>query len=184
MTRVRLLALAAAAFTALSLSPTPAGAHHTDTADPNDTKGRLDIREVRLAHTGRPELTVVTFARWTPAQIWDRGSFFMFLDTQGDERAEYYVLVRSTGKRLEATLWRDRAGAPDVLIKAVASDRTARSVTVRIPLNALTIGGSRTAYFWWVNSTFTGKVCRRTCIDRAPNADAIEQELHGTPPEP
>src|SRR5687768_7142573 len=73
---------------------------HSDIGDPNDTKGVLDVQRVRLDHEGGTEITVITFAEWTPASIWDRGNAYVFLDTEADGAPEYFVLVRSTGPDL------------------------------------------------------------------------------------
>jgi hypothetical protein len=54
------------------------------------------------------------------------------------------------------------------------------NVAVRIPLDPLEIGGFRTVYRWSVVTTFTGRVCRATCIDRIPDEGAFEQPI-GTP---
>ena len=56
------------------------------------------MRRVRLAHRGGTEVTVITFASWSPSAIWDRGNLYVFLDTSGGADAEYFVLVRSTGR--------------------------------------------------------------------------------------
>jgi hypothetical protein len=162
-----------------------ASAHHSDIVDPNDTSGPLDIHEVKLDHTGGTEFTIVTFAHWKPRGIWDHGAFFVLLDTFGDERADYYVLARSTGSGMEASLWRDRKGGRDRFVRKVSSRRKSpESVSMSVPVKSLDFGKSRTSYFWWANSTFTGEKCRRTCIDRAPNDGSIEQWRPGMSPAP
>jgi hypothetical protein len=162
-----------------------ASAHHSDIDDPNDTEGPLDIREVKLDHTDGTEFTIVTFAHWKPRGIWDHGAFFVLLDTFGDERADYYVLARSTGTRMEASLWRDRKGGRDRFVRKVSSRRKSpQSVSVSVPVKSLDFGKSRTSYFWWTNSTFTGEKCRHTCIDRAPDDGSIEQWRPGMKPGP
>ncbi len=161
-----------------------AGAHHSDLVDPGDTEGPLDVHEVRLDHRGRTEFTIVTFAPWKPRGIWDRGAVFVLLDTFGDERADYYVLARSTGTDMQASLWRDRKGGRDLFVRRVAARKGPRSVTVALPVRTLDFGGARTSYFWWANSTFTGVKCRRTCIDRVPDDGSIEQWRPGMSPAP
>jgi hypothetical protein len=107
------------------------------------------------------------------------------LDTLGDDHADYFVLARSTGKGMEASLWRDRARGRDVFVRRVKSRRKSpQSVSVSVPVNSLDFGKARTSYFWWTNSTFTGEKCRRTCIDRAPNDGSIEQWRPGMSPAP
>jgi hypothetical protein len=159
--------------------------HHTDLRDPNDTKGMLDVREVRLDHEGGTELTVLTFATWTAHAIWDQGNAYVFVDTKGDEVAEYFVLVRSTGSTLQGSLWRDRRDRRDVYLRNVAVRRKSpNGVTVAVPIKALGFGRARESYFWWTVTSFTGDTCRRTCIDRAPDRGAVEQWRPGMSPDP
>jgi hypothetical protein len=158
---------------------------HSDVDDPNDTKGLLDVRTVRLDHKGTTEFTVITFSSWTAPVLWDRGNVFVFLDTEAGAPAEYFALVRSVGSDLEASLWRARAGRPDGYVRKIGVRRkSTASVSVSVPIKSLRFGRSRTEYFWWVSSTFTGAVCRRTCIDRAPNDGSVEQWRPGMSPTP
>jgi hypothetical protein len=158
---------------------------HTDLNDPDDTKGPLDIRRVRLDHEGPTEVTVFTFSDWTAQSMWDRGNAYVFLDTIGREPADYFIVVRSTGSKLQASLWRDRRARRDVFLRNVKVRRKAPdSLTVRIPVKKLEFGGQRDAYFWWAVTSFTGRICRRTCLDRAPNEGAVEQWRPGHSPTP
>ena len=162
-----------------------APSYHSDTNDPNDTKGLLDVRKVRLAHQGRTEATVITFANWTPVSIWDRGNVYIFLDTEGGDEPEYFVAVRSTGTALQAALWRDRRDRRDQLLRNVKVRRkSADGVSVRLPVKALEFGRFRESYFWWGMTSFTGDACRRTCLDRAPDDGSIEQWRPGMSPTP
>jgi hypothetical protein len=163
-----------------------AGAHDTDLRDPNDTRGKLDVREVLLGHEpGPPRWTVITFARWSIPEMWDRGYVEVLLDTKGDDRAEYYILVRSNRKKLEGTLWRLVAVGPDPYLGAVAVDRRSlKSVTVEVGLWRLTFGGQRDFYRWWIHTVYTSEICRRTCHDRAPNRNAVLQWRPGMSPSP
>jgi len=158
---------------------------HSDIADPNDTKGVLDVQHVRLDHEGGAEVTVITFAEWTPASIWDRGNAYLFLDTEADAGPEYFVLVRSTGAELQATLWRDRRDRRDVYLRKVAVRRKSPDgVSVALPIKSLDFGPSRDSYFWWATTSFTGRSCRRTCLDRAPDEGSVEQWRPGMSPSP
>ncbi len=158
---------------------------HSDVNDPNDTRGLLDVRTVRLDHEGGTEFTVITFASWTAPTLWDRGNAFVFLDTEGGAAAEYFALVRSLGPELEASLWRARYDRADRFIRKIGVRRkSGEGVSVAVPIKALKFGRSRTAYFWWASTTFTGAVCRRTCIDRIPNDGSVEQWRPGMSPTP
>ena len=150
--------------------------------DTNDTKGMLDVRRVWFEpEAGPPRWTVVTFSPWTEEQSRDRGYVFVYLDTMGDERFDLYALILSNGRRLSGSLWRDPKKGSDVRISGLDVKRDSDlNVAVRIPLGLLDIGGFRTAYRWTVVTTFTGHVCRATCVDRVPDEGVFEQPI-GTP---
>lgn len=175
----------AASIALLAIVASAAPAFHAGVADPNDTRGRLDVRRVRLAHRGGTEVTVITFASWSPSAIWDRGNLYVFLDTSGGPDAEYFVLVRSTGQDLQASLWRDRPDRRDRFLRNVKVRRkTSNGASVRLPIKSLEFGGFRTSYFWWATTTFTSDRCRRTCVDRAPDDGSVEQWRPGMSPTP
>ena len=54
--------LVALTVAAVAIAAIAAPSYHSDTRDPNDTRGLLDVRRVRLDHEGRTEVTVITFA--------------------------------------------------------------------------------------------------------------------------
>ena len=177
-----LIATAVAAIAVAALAGTR---FHSDVDDPNDTRGLLDARTVRLDHKGTTEFTVITFSSWKAPALWDRGNVFVFLDTERGLPAEYFALVRSVGPELEASLWRARPGRPDGYIRKIGVRRkTTESVSITVPIKSLHFGRSRTEYFWWVSTTFTGAICRRTCIDRVPNEGSVEQWRPGMSPTP
>ncbi len=177
--------LVAGLIVAMALAALAAPSFHSDVDDPNDTRGLLDVRKVRLDHQGRTEVTVITFADWRPASIWDRGNAYVFLDTQGGEDAEYFVVVRSTGSDLQASLWRDRRDRRDLFLRNVKVRRkSSDGMSVAVPIKTLEFGRFRTSYFWWAMTSFTGEVCRRTCLDRAPDGGAVEQWRPGMSPTP
>jgi hypothetical protein len=177
--------LVALTIAAVAVGAIAAPSFHSDTRDPNDTRGLLDVRRVRLDHEGRTEVTVITFADWTTASIWDRGNAYVFLDTEGGENSEYFAVVRSTGSDLEASLWRDRREHRDVFLRNLRVRRKSRDgVSIEIPIKTLEFGRFRESYLWWATTSFTAEVCRRTCIDRAPDAGSIEQWRPGMSPTP
>jgi len=150
--------------------------------DPNDTKGMLDVRRVWFEpEAGPPRWTVVTFRPWTEELTRDRGYVFVYLDTMGDERFDLYALILSNGRRLSGSLWRDPKKGADVRISGLDVKRdSVLNAAVRIPLGLLDIGAFRTAYRWTVVTTFTGHVCRATCVDRVPDDGTFEQPI-GSP---
>ena len=176
----------AAALLTVAMVAAIAGAHDTDLTDPDDTRGRLDIERVRLAHQPPPpRWTIATFAAWRTSEMWDRGYLMVLLDTQGAAAAEYYLLVRSAGTALQGTLWRIRNVGPDSYLGTVPVGRPSRrTATVQVGLFRLTFGASRAFYRWWTETLFTGELCRRTCHDRAPNGDPVLQWRPGMSPSP
>jgi hypothetical protein len=163
-----------------------AGAHDTDFLDPNDARGKLDVKQVRLAHVpGPPTWTIVTFAEWSTAGMWDRGYIMVLLDTQGGVGAEYYLLVRSAGSALQGSLWRAHPYGPDSYLGSVPTSRPSRrSASVQMSLKRLTFGASRSFYRWWIQTVYTSDLCRRTCHDRAPNQQSVLQWRRGMSPTP
>jgi hypothetical protein len=155
--------------------------------DPNDVRGPLDVRRVWLDPTATPpEWTIVTFVPWEAGQTKDRGFAFVFLDTKKGAGSDYYALLRSDGRAISGSLWRDVGTVGDVRLGALrvrqASDGL--SVVVQVPLGRLQFGALRTFYRWSVVTTFTGRVCRATCIDHVPDQGAIEQPLATPSPSP
>ncbi len=172
--------LAAAVVGAAVALPLLALANHVDVRDGNDTKGLLDIRRVEVTGSERPRWEIVTFSDWSVRRIFDRGYFLIRLDTFGDERYDYYALVRSNGFRMKGTLVRDRRSKPDVnvaRIEAVHPTRT--SVKARIPLAKTKIGRNRLTYRWQVQTLFSSDNCPRVCIDDAPNDRGVKEALPG-----
>jgi len=164
----------------------PASANHTSQTDPNDVDGRFDLETVRFDHDAPPpRWTFVTFARWTVAQVWDRGYLLVELDTLGDEEADYVAVVRSEGRNLDARLFRLRADGRQVERDTLATGKDeGRSAWVAVALRKLTFGRSRTSYFWAALSSFTGSDCPHTCLDRVPDEGMVEQVLPGVTPSP
>jgi hypothetical protein len=183
---LRICASFAAAMATALLAALAAGAHDTDLKDPNDVRGKLDVREVRLAHaTGAPKWTIATFAEWGAFSMWDRGYLEVLLDTRREEDPEYYVLIRSNRSELEGSLWRLQAVGPDSYLGGVAVTRPSRrGVSVQIGLWRLAFGERRDFYRWRVHTLYTSDVCRRTCHDYAPNGTSVLQWRPGRSPSP
>jgi hypothetical protein len=156
--------------------------------DPPDTPGPLDVRLVRFAHPRAepPNWTVITASSWTVGSLWDRGYVFVQLDTYGGEPADHYALIRSDGLTLRADLFEVAKGAGrDVRLRSLTVWRKANdSVSVKIPLKAMSFGPLRTYYRWWVVTSLTSEKCPRGCLDRAPDEGSIQQWRPGMSPTP
>jgi hypothetical protein len=150
--------------------------------DPNDVPGKIDVREIRLRYNPGPATwTIITYQPWIPRQIWDRGHFFVFLDTLGDERPEYYAAIHPLRRGFAAEL---RRFYDDEFIMKLPVSRSARtSISVSVPLFKLKFGSARTSYFWSAMTSFVGPVCQSTCFDRVPNnGHSFEQWRPGMSP--
>lgn len=179
MRRLGLVAVVVAVVVALLAAGTPAAASHSDQTDSNDTSGVLDVAAVYHRHAVvPPSWEVVTFARWTPKSIWDAGYILVWIDTLGDESPDYYALVRSTGRGVAGSLWRDRR-RKDAFVGRLRTTRgNQRSVRVAVPFRKMEIGTHRVVYRWSVQSILTGGPCSRPCFDLVPDGGAqVEESL-------
>lgn len=180
----RLALLAAVVGVAVAL-PLLAVANHVDVPDLNDTRGLLDVRRVEVSGSQRPIWHAITFANWTVARIWDKGFFLVRLDTFGDERYDYYALVRSNGDRMTGTLVRDRQSKSDFNVSKLTAWRPTRSsVKVRVPLSKMRIGRFRLEYVWQVQTLFSNKTCAQICIDDVPDRRGVAEPIPGRTPDP
>ncbi len=169
-----LAAVVAGTVVAALVIPLFASARHLDVRDPNDTRGLLDVRRVRVIGEERPRFTVLTFRRWTTADIYDRGFVLVYLDTFGNERFDYYALLRSVGGAMQGTLFRDRSRKRDLRVATLNIFRMSKDgVSVRIPLRSMRFGTTRLHYVWSVQTLMSNGRCRRVCFDRAPDSGGI-----------
>jgi hypothetical protein len=116
-----------------------------------------------------PVWKVQTGSRWSVRKMWDRGFILLYLDTFGADVSDYYALIRSTGGRLRATLYRNGHR----LARLAVWRGGRRTVFVRISLGQLLTGATRHFYRWRV-LTVTDR-CRRTCFDRVPSEGSLVQ---------
>lgn len=151
--------------------PLLATARHLSLQDANDTKGLLDIRRVEMPGSGR--WRVMSWVRWKTANIWDRGFTFVYLDTFGRSRADYYVLVSSNGRKLTGALHRDRERGNDRMIRSVrARHPSAKIVNVAIPMDLLRRRDTG-VFRWYVLTAMSGDNCKRVCFDQAPDSGSV-----------
>ncbi len=167
--------LALAALATATLVPLAASASHVDVRDANDVKGRFDVRLVQMGNDVPRKWRVKMWSKWTAKQVWDSGFVLVYLDTFGSERADYYALLRSNGKRMVATLHRDRQTKSDYRMKNLKVSRPSGAVvTVTVPFGDLQRRASG-LYRWRVQSLWSGPKCRRICFDRAPNDQDVTE---------
>ena len=172
------LVLFAAAVGAAVAIPLLAVANHAYVSDPNDTRGLFDVKTARVNAARPPTWTVVTFPRWTVAQVWDAGYVMIRFDTFGTERFDYYALVRSNGYRMVGTLVRDRVNKSDFNVSHIkAWHPKPRKVRVRVPLEKMQIGKHRLHYRWRVETIYVTPNCPRSCLDHIPDRGAVSEML-------
>jgi hypothetical protein len=176
--------LTVAGVTAVALAGGPSTGAQVQ--DPNDTRGLLDVRLVGFEPgIHPPRWTIVTFAPFSAEATRDRGFVFVYLDTLGDQRFDFYALIVSNGRHLAGSLWRDPKRGPGVRLMGLDVRRDSDAdASVRIPLGRLDIGEFRTVYRWSVVTTFAGHTCRSTCVDRVPDEGTFEQPIGSSTPTP
>ena len=164
----------ALALVAAALFPLLASARHADVRDPNDSRGVLDVKSVQMLQ-GKPKWKVTTWARWKTTEIWDRGFAFVYLDTFGSGRADYYALVSSDGKGLRGALYRDRATGRDRRMRTVRTRHPRKNaLNVVIPIRKLRRRDTG-IFRWYALTMISGDRCKRFCFDRAPDTGSISE---------
>lgn len=146
-------------------------------ADPNDTKGRMDVKKVR-SHAGDtpPRWKIVTFSSWTIKGVWDEGYFVLFVDTKGAAGPDYHVLGYSNGKKMVGGLYRETSGGGEVRIGGAAVSKAGpRGIVIKLPLAKL--DRTRPYFRWSVMTLFTGKKCGNVCFERVPGQVALPQAV-------
>ncbi len=168
--------IALTAVVSIAVLAAPAIAGIPGIRDPNDTRADLDVRKVERFGIDRPGFHIITCCRWRAKGIWDRGYALVRFDTFDGKRFDYYALVRSNGSKLLASLWRDRRDSDTYITSLQEWRPNRRSLTVRVPLSRMFLGGPRRlTYRWKVQTMLTGDRCRRVCFDRAPNNSAVKE---------
>jgi hypothetical protein len=144
--------------------------------DPNDAGGILDVGRVRTALGGNPRVwTIVTRNNWGLRKLWDDGFFLVYLDTAGGSGFEYRAMIRSNGRKLVGTLFRERN---EEVIRSLKASRVGpRGARVRVPFGNLRIGSAREYFRWSVLTLYSSKGCRRTCFDAVPGTGALAHPL-------
>lgn len=162
--------LAAVAAALAFLVAADAGRAGVSTAqDPNDVRGKLDIRSVSQGHAGtRVVHTIRTFSNWRTGLLAPRTPNYLLLELNidSDRAPERSVLVFSQSGRMVGALFGPR-GRFIALTRVTRPNR--HTVRVTIARNRLRNPG---AYRWQAFAFFRGaNVCRGRggCLDRAPN---------------
>ncbi len=160
----------------------PAKGDHETVKDANDTRGRADIRSLRMENDRPRKWIFKTWRAWRVNDFFERGYFIVHFDTIGGRHFEYYVFVHAMRRRLGAALWRNRRNGDDRRVASVKVRKAGRKlVKVFVPFRKMKIGRHRLEYRWFGRSIWSGNSCRRLCLDRAPNRGAISELLVPNP---
>ena len=171
----RLVALAILATSVMSLGP-PVSASHVTVRDRNDVDGRLDLRAVEVRQGPPRKWILKTHKAFSARRIFDKGYLLVYFDTYGTKRFDYYVLLRPGRHKIKGNLWKDRKQASDEIIAATRVRKPGdRKVLTTVPLRKMRQGRARLTYRWHARTIFTGRHCKRVCIDRAPQARSITE---------
>ena len=187
MRKVRTRVLAGTALALLITLPStlPAIAADSAVSDPRDVRGKLDLKEVRRSGNERLTWRLITYERWRVTDIWSAGVLVVDLDTRGDERPDYYVLIEPTHTNMKARLFRDRRQKDDYEIgKLKAWRKDQKSASFQLPFRRVTVGIEHTTYSWRAQTLFNGNGrCRQVCFDLAPQSEAwVVEPLPGVEP--
>jgi hypothetical protein len=162
-----------------------ASARPVHETDADDTPGPLDVMRVDKSATTPPVYTVTTWRRWATAPMWDHGYVLIYFDTYAGARFDYYVLVDSNGRNMDAALWHNRLRRPPTRLAFLPAWRpSARSVRVKVRRSRMFFGPGRRRYRWAVKTLYTGPHCPRVCIDRVPNEGTVVEPRPGIAPSP
>lgn len=164
-------------FTVLAALATAAFGSDSNQGDAQDVAGKFDVVAVDLIHDADSGRWDTQMARtWTLREAWDAGYVFLYLDTQGAPDADFYVLVRSTGRGLKAALYRDAPTGKDPRLEAVTARRPSpKTVRIEIALSRLAIAEARTEWFWSVQTLWTSDACPQVCSDLVPDSGSVAQ---------
>lgn len=169
-----LKAIPLVAMIAVLLSAAPAGADAMEITDPNDVRGKLDLRKVIRSGENKITWRLFTHDGWTIKEIWSVGTLVVDLDTRFDAAPDYYVTIFPTHEKLTARLFRDRKNKKDYQVGKVKVWRKSKnSASIQLSLSRVKVADDRTTYSWRAQSLFNGNSrCRSVCLDLAPDDDA------------
>jgi hypothetical protein len=151
--------------------------HPPAPVDPDDTRGYLDVTTVATVFGTEPEWRISTQRGWTLRRLWDEGFLVVQVDTRGDPGADYQAVVRSTGRRLQGTLFAVTAGRDRARGSLAVGRPDSRTVLVRVPLGRLALDPARSYYRWSVATVLVNGPCRRACTDLVTDEGAVPQPV-------
>lgn len=176
-----MLALAFA-FGALVVCVPSAVAEHARIQDGDDVDGRLDLRAVEMRE-GQPRRWILkTHKAFSARRIFDRGYLLVYFDTYGSKRFDYYVLLRPYWSDIIGELYKDRRESNDELLAETKVRKPGkRAIVTTVPFRYMRQPETAVTYRWHARTLYTGRGCRRVCIDRAPDGRSVEEPFDPLP---
>ena len=177
----RLLLLTVASLT-LFAGLLPAGADTLTVSDPNDTGGRLDIREAALFHKGsggslRYIWIIRTYDRWFQRHVDDgNGNISILVKRSRESSWRIKITKGSDGLRARLSMCIEAQGCGMGGEQTYNTTRpNKKSVRVRVPAEDLGAVGNTMR---WLATTAFGKGCSGHChFDRAPDDRLARHDL-------
>ena len=168
---------------ALTAGMAPAGAHLLTVGDPDDTPGRLDIREASLNHRGsggdlRYIWKVRTYDRWFRRHVNPpKGNIAILIKRSQESSWRLEITKRASGGlRAHLSMCIEGQGCglgEEETYRATRPNK--RSVRVKVPREDLGAVGNKVR--WLANSAF-GTGCGGNChFDRVPDEGLARHEL-------
>ena len=142
--------------------------------DPDDTLGLFDLSRAVVSRSTGFTIRLRTFAPWSIVGVWDRGFFFVSLDTRRDANPDYQIAIRSNRTSMRGLLFRVGSNTRLAVLPVTRPD--SHSVSVAVPLDQLTFGVGRAYVRWSAESVWNDTPCTSVCFDLVPDT--------GMPPEP
>ena len=154
----------------------PAVASHEAVKDKEDVDGKLDIRRVEMTDGPPREWFITTYKGHRAEKIFDKGYFLVYFDVRKDERFDYYLLLRPKWNTIKGDLWRDYKEANDEIVgHSRVRHPSNRTIRASVPFRKMLVPKNRLEYRWQARTIFTGRNCRRVCLDKAPDVGAVNE---------
>jgi Ca2+-binding RTX toxin-like protein len=144
-----------------------------DPPDPNDTRGILDVKRAEVRAGNRWVWNVSTRGKWSLRRLWDDGYLIVYLDTRDNAKSDFYLLARSTGRRMRGSLFRDGTGRDARIggVKVRHPDR--RTARFLFDLGRIAVEPGRDFIRWSAQTILVNAVCSRSCFDGVTNEGAL-----------
>jgi len=147
---------------------TPGSANVISRSDGNDTKGPLDLGGLKVSHVSGGSLFVIsTLAAFTNKEVnGDNGFFQVGIDTNADQRLNYYIDVFFASGRYRGVLFKPSGAVITYNLRAARV--SPKAVKVTLPHSRIAQQGS---YDFLIFSVYFGTPCakKNPCVDAIPN---------------